>query len=210
MKQDEQTTVITTITDYLQREVFCALPEHLYYHNIGHTMNDVLPASIHLASLESLSSDDLFILKTSALFHDTGFIRQYPANEEFGAQIAGEVLPGFGYSKNEIQRISNIILATRISPVKDRFVQSAGDDPLEKIICDADLDNFGRDDFFDKSANLYREMSHFGATPNGKEWVDYLVFILETHRYYTDSATRLRADGQTANLAQARKLLPTS
>ena len=206
MKQTDQTELITTITDYLRREVFNVLPDHLYYHNIGHTMDDVLPAAMHLAAAESISADDVFLLKTAALFHDTGFIRRYPNNEEFGAQIAGEVLPGFGFSKEQIQRISNIILATRIAPVKDRFVQSAGDDPLEQIICDADLDNFGRNDFFEKSANLYREMGYFGKVPNDKEWIDYLIFILETHRYYTDSATRLRADGIAVNLAEAKKM----
>ena len=210
MKQTEQTELITTITGYLQREVFSALPDHLYYHNITHTMNDVLPAAVHLATLESIPAGELFLLKTAVLFHDTGFIRRYPNNEEFGAQIAGEVLPDFGYSKDQIQRIRNIILATRIAPVKDRFVQSAGDDLLEKIICDADLDNFGRNDFFEKNANLYREMGYFGPVPNDREWIDYTIFILETHRYYTDKATRLRAKRQTENLALARKKQPNS
>lgn len=210
MKQNEQTRILGDITGYLQREIFPALPEHLYYHNRNHTLQDVLPAAVHLGELAAISADDLFLLKTAALFHDTGFIKQYPNNENQGAQIAGEILPRFGYTAAEIQRVSSIILATIISPVKTRFVQSAGDDPLEQLICDADLDNLGRDDFFDKSANLHREMGHFGAVPNDREWIDYLIFILETHRYYTDVATRLRAEGQAANLAQAKTMRSSS
>ena len=205
MKTNDQTTLFNDIARHLQQSIFTRLPEHLYYHNIAHTTLDVLPVAINIASQESVSPDDLFILKTAALFHDTGFIRQYPNNEEIGAQIAEEVLPGFGFSNGQIQRIGSIILATRISPAKDRFMQMAGEDLLEKIICDADLDNLGRDDFFEKSARLREEMSHFAMVTDEKEWIDHLVFMLETHRFYTVSARKHRGEGQQRNLAAARE-----
>ena len=78
MKQNEQTKLLGDITGFLQREVFSRLPDNLYYHNIDHTLQDVLPAAIRLAEMEAVSSDDLFLLKTAVLFHDTGFIKQYP------------------------------------------------------------------------------------------------------------------------------------
>jgi predicted metal-dependent HD superfamily phosphohydrolase len=206
MKQNDQTKLINDIAARLQKTIFSRLPEHLYYHHSEHTTDDVLPTSVHLASMESISADDLFLLQIAALFHDTGFIERYHNNEEIGVRIAGEVLPGFGFSTGQIQRIGNIILATRIAPVKERFFQMAGNDILEKIICDADLDNLGREDFFDKSANLYKEMGYFEHVPDEKEWVDYMVFILESHRYYTASAIKLRAEGQKNNLAKALKM----
>jgi hypothetical protein len=76
----------------------------------------------------------------------------------------------------------------------------AGDDILEKIICDADVDNLGRSDFFKKSHLLRKEMSHFGKQFTEQEWYDYLLFILESHTFLTSAAQQLRFKGQLKNL----------
>lgn len=55
------------------------LSNELYYHGLHHTL-DVYNATIKLAEMEAISSEDLVLLKTSALFHDAGFIEQYSHN----------------------------------------------------------------------------------------------------------------------------------
>lgn len=202
MKKQSFNDVFTQLSSHVQQKVFPHLPRHLYYHNSDHTLKDVLPAAMHLAREENISGHDLFILKVAVLFHDTGFIEQYPNNEEIGARIAGETLPDYHFSRKDITRIKNIILATRVSTDHEAFLQMAGDDILEKIMCDADVDNLGRDDFFKKSSHLRKEMGYFGKKVSDHEWNDYQAFILKTHRFLTPSAIRLRGDGQRKNLSK--------
>jgi uncharacterized protein len=201
MNKQQFEDVLIQLSDHLQQTVFSRLPKHLYYHNVEHTFNDVLPAAITLAKNEHIKGHDLFLLKVAVLFHDTGFIQRYPNNEEIGAKIAAETLPDYGFSDKEINRIKNIILATRVSTKNNAFLQMAGDDLLEKIMCDADVDNLGRDDFFEKSSHLRKEMGYFGRKVEDDEWNDYLAFILRTHHYLTPSAQKLRSDGQQKNLS---------
>jgi HD superfamily phosphodiesterase len=70
------------------------LPKYLHYHNPEHT-KDVLAAAIRLAKQENIFGDDLAILKTSALFHDAGFIETYTDQEENSSKIARAWLPQF-------------------------------------------------------------------------------------------------------------------
>lgn len=46
----------------LVHEQLQALDKDLFYHNIGHTFEDVLPASILLAKEEGLNEEDLLIV----------------------------------------------------------------------------------------------------------------------------------------------------
>ena len=46
------------------------LPEYLHYHNSNHT-KDVIAAAEHLAKSDNVYGDELPILKTAALFHDS-------------------------------------------------------------------------------------------------------------------------------------------
>jgi predicted metal-dependent HD superfamily phosphohydrolase len=193
------------IADYVQSSVFPGLSQHLYYHNISHTMKDVLPVSIRLAEMEAVSGDDLLILKVAVLFHDVGFIKQYFSNESIGVENARIVLPKFDFSQDQISRVGKLIMATRVTVQDGKFIQMAGDDVLEKIICDADLDNFGRDDFFEKSDLIRTEMARFGKTMSDKDWFDYQILLLETHEFLTFSGKKLRADGQLKNLARLKK-----
>ena len=51
------------------------VPLDFRYHNLRHSL-DVLQAAVRLASSENIRGKDLDLLKTAALFHDSGFIFQ--------------------------------------------------------------------------------------------------------------------------------------
>jgi uncharacterized protein len=80
------------------------------------------------------------LLKTACLFHDIGFTISGQDHEERGCEIAEEVLPDLNYDSDQINRIKGMIMATKIPQTPNN--------KLEQIICDADLDYLGRDDFF--------------------------------------------------------------
>ena len=125
------------------------LPAHLYYHNALHTEEDVLPAVVRLARLSNVAEPDLHLLEVGAAFHDLGQIRTNLGHELIGMEIIAWVLPEFGFSPQEIARVSGMILATRLpqTPLNDE----------QALLCDADLDSLGREDFFATSKALWQE-----------------------------------------------------
>lgn len=155
------------------------LPGNLYYHSYHHVM-DVLNASIQYAQMEKISAYDLVLLKTAVLFHDSGFTIQSKDHEELGCKIVKESLPNFGYSPAEIASICGMIMATKIPQSPNNL--------LEQIICDADLDYLGRDDFWEIGYNLYKELEIYGILTDEKEWNKLQLRFLSSHQYFTQSA----------------------
>ncbi len=164
----------------------------LYYHGLGHSRDEVLPAAERLALLEGVGGEDLLLLRTAALYHDIGFVERFDDNEVISVRIAESALPNYGYSPAQLGVIRGIIMATRLpqGPVT----------LLEKIIADADLDVLGREDFFVRNQDLRRELIARGMQQSEAEWYDAQLQFLRSHRYFTESARRLRGEGQHANL----------
>jgi len=148
----------------------------LQYHNIGH-IYDVLKAAMVIAEKENLTEDEIKLLRLAVLLHDSGFIYSPVNHEEKGTEIAREILPGFGISADQIDIICNMILATHIpqSPVTK----------LEKILCDADLDYLGRDDFYEIGGRLLAELSSQGVVETEREWNLVQKTFLDSHRFHT-------------------------
>ncbi|NBX80306.1 MAG: guanylate cyclase, partial [Flavobacteriales bacterium] len=129
------------------------LSPKLYYHSINHT-KDVVKAVERIALLEGVTDEGLFLLKTAAILHDAGFIERYEHNEPIGARMATEILPKYGYSEQHIKTIVELIHVTEIphKPINK----------LQEIICDADLDYLGREDFEEIADRLRKELREMG------------------------------------------------
>lgn len=172
---------------------------NLYYHGIHHTI-DVCDASEYLAKSENVrNEEDLILLKTAVLYHDSGFLLQYDDNEPLGVKIAREELPQFGYAQHQIDIISNLILATCIPQHPKTH--------LEKIICDADLDYLGRDDFYTISHKLQREWMDYGKTTTLLEWYKIQLFFMLKHQYFTETAKNLRTQKKMKHIDEIKFLL---
>lgn len=182
------------ILDLLEKR----LPSNLYYHGIHHTL-DVLRAVEENADTAKLSSYNKQLLFTATIYHDSGFLKQYKSNEAASVKICSEILPGFGFSHQEIELISRIIMSTTIpqSPF----------DSMSEILCDADLDYLGRDDFFIVGWNLRREWKEYGNILSITDWYKQQVDFLGKHKYYTASARELREEKKRRHLAYLKELL---
>lgn len=168
------------------------LSDTLYYHGLHHTL-DVANAALHLAALEGVKDQELRdLLKTAALYHDSGFMYTYQEHEQEGCRIAREALPGFGYNPGQIETICGMILATRIPQSPKTH--------LEQIICDADLDYLGRADFEPIAETLYRELKARNMVTDIDAWNAIQVKFIGAHKYWTQSAQRLRELPKQANL----------
>ncbi len=174
------------------------VPLDFRYHNLRHSL-DVLQAAERLASTENVSGKDLDLLRTAALFHDSGFIFQYICNEPVGCEIARQSLPEFGYDKSDIEKICCLIMATAIP-------QSPGN-KLEQILCDADLDYLGRDDFEIIAETLREELKHRGREFTAKEWIAFQLDFMEKHKYFTEAARNLRDAKKQENIDKLKRAL---
>jgi len=159
------------------------LPGYLSYHNKDHTL-DVLQAAKSIANHEGVTENDKRLLLTAALFHDSGFLKGRREHEEESCTIAGRYLPGYNYQKEEIELICGMIRATR--------VPQSPQNHLEKILCDADLDYLGRDDFFTLSGKLFLELKAEGLISNEDEWNREQADFMKNHHYYTATSISLR------------------
>ena len=172
------------------------LPSGLFYHGLGHTL-DVLNAASEISERERVDSErDLILLKTAALFHDAGYIEKYYKNEPIGCRMVADALPEFGYSREDISIISEMILATAI-PQKPNCA-------LAEILCDADLDYLGRDDFFLISEKLREELAAHDKIFSDDDWIRFEIRFLEGHTYFTDSERKLREPLKRTHLERLR------
>jgi uncharacterized protein len=175
------------------------LPPNLLYHGIAHTRDDVVPATELLAKMEGLKRESFYLLLTAAWFHDLGFVEQPAYHELISARIASKILPGFGYTKAQIEIIRWIIFAT-IIPQAPKTI-------LEKIMTDADLGVLGRDDFMLRNGNLRHELAFFGKEFTDAEWFTGQLKFLETHTYFTLSAHTLWDTNQLKNISNLKRIL---
>ena len=159
------------------------LPPTLHYHSIKHTY-DVVQAVERIAIMEGVLDEDIFVLKSAATYHDAGFVEEYDKNEPIGAKMAEDILPKYGYTPEQIEQVKELIYAT-IIPHQPK-------NKLEKIICDADLDYLGRDDFYEISDSLRRELRDHGKINSDRLWDEIQVKFLTQHKYFTKSAIKMR------------------
>jgi len=174
------------------------LSKKLYYHSIAHT-KDVVGAVERLALLEGVTDEGLFLLKSAATYHDAGFVEQYDKNEPVGARLADEILPKYGYTKQHIDQIKELIFVTQV-PHQPK-------NKLEEIICDADLDYLGRDDFHEIADKLRKELREHGKIDSDRQWDEIQVSFLKQHKYFTKTAIKTRKKGKEKNLKEVQERL---
>ncbi|MCX8533997.1 HD domain-containing protein [Chryseobacterium luquanense] len=167
------------------------LPEHLSYHSVMH-VKDVIDSVEKIAKSEKVNDEDLLLLKTAALFHDTGFLFGSKNHEEKSCEIAAEYLLEYGYSQNQLDKIQGMIMATKIPQTPHNH--------LEQILADADLDYLGRNDFFVIGDKLFEELSMFGIVNSERDWNLLQEKFLESHHYFTETAINSRKDKKQDNL----------
>eukprot|EP00178_Gracilaria_changii_P015212 TRINITY_DN42630_c0_g1_i1.p2 TRINITY_DN42630_c0_g1~~TRINITY_DN42630_c0_g1_i1.p2 ORF type:complete len:163 (+),score=33.07 TRINITY_DN42630_c0_g1_i1:3-491(+) len=153
-----------------------------------------------LARLEGVTDPlDLILLKTAALWHDVGFMEQYKANEPIGCRMAQEDLPQFGYTKEHIERVKELIMAT--------VVPQQPKNHLAQILCDADLSNLGLDNYFLLTEALRMELATQNIHQSPRKWHENNINFLKKHSYHTKSAKELLQPVKDKNIAQTYELL---
>ena len=188
------TDIQELILDKLEKE----LPGYLYYHNVKHTVDVVTEVEL-IGWAEGLDDEGILLLKTAALFHDAGHTVDYDDHEYHGTVLARKYLPEYGYSPEQIEKICEIIMATKLPPRPQ--------DIYQKIICDADLDYLGRSDMIPVSNTLYRELKEQDKIGTLNDWNKLQLKFISGHSYFTRTARSLREVNKQKQIERIKKLI---
>ena len=159
------------------------LPKYLYYHSTEH-IKDVYNCVKQIAIKEGVKGENLKLLLIAAMYHDSGFMIHAKNHEKLSCDIVRETLPEFGFSSEQIKKICGMIMATKI-PQKPK-------NHLEEILCDADLDYLGREDFFKIGNHLFEELKSYKIVNTKRDWNLLQIRFLEQHNYFTKTAIEIR------------------
>lgn len=176
------------------------LPSYLIYHNVNHTKG-VVTAAEHIAMAEEIRGEELVLLKTAALLHDSGFLQNPHDHEELSCKMARKHLPEYDYSADQIDHICDMIMATKIP--------QTATDHLARVLCDADLYYLGTDQYTENAEILFKEYKKTGIVKTQAEWLLKQVDFLSTHRYFTKTAIHERELTKQKNLDKLRSELET-
>jgi adenylate cyclase len=188
----------TDIQEIILDKLEMDLPGYLFYHNVKHTVDVVTEVEL-IGWAEGCSDEEVLLLKTAALFHDAGHTVAYDNHEYYGTQMAREMLPGFNYTSNQIERICSLIMSTKLPPKPTNL--------LENIMCDSDLDYLGRSDFIPVSNTLYEELKAQNKMGSLNDWNKIQVKFISGHQYFTKTARSLREVNKHLQIERIQSLI---
>lgn len=188
------TDIQEVILDKLEKE----LPPYLYYHNVKHTVDVVTEVEL-IGWGEGVSDEEILLLKTAALFHDAGHTIAYDNHEYYGTKLVREYLPKYNYSNEQIDKICELIMATKLPPNPKNL--------LEKIMCDSDLDYLGRADFIPVSNTLYKELKEQNKIGTLNDWNKLQLKFISNHQYFTKTAQSLREVNKQKQIERIMQLI---
>ncbi len=192
----EKTKLLVDIKHYVNY-ILLPLEQH-YYHQYEHSI-DVMQRAVYLWEKEWISQEEVEILAIAALFHDTGFTIQYDDNEPIGAKIAHNYLKTILYPIEKIKLVEQLILATspKVEP-KNK---------LEEIIKDADLDNLGRDDFFETAQRVKKELETIKKIKiKDPDWYHAALDVIGKNKFYTQTQNTERGEKRRENKEKLKNL----
>jgi adenylate cyclase len=158
------------------------LPKNYPYHSIEH-IRDVVKQTERIAKKEKVEKSVFQDIKLAAWLHDVGYIWEPARHEVRGAEYATSILTEMKFPKSKISLITGMIMATKIPQSPKNH--------LEQILCDADLDYLGRDDYALNSNNLLQELE-LTKKLKAKDWLQIQEKFLRAHSYFTPTSQKLR------------------
>jgi len=183
------------VTDYWLNKLRNELSPELTYHSVDHVL-DVMLCVEHIGHQELLQDEDLALVLVAALFHDSGFLLSRTNHELTSCELVRSQLPEFGFNEAEIEKICAMIMATKIP--------QSPSSKLAEILCDADLNYLGTEDYFGPSRRLFSELKIANPNITELDWLDLQINFLQDHRYFTDFS---KANREPRKLLHLHELL---
>ncbi len=174
------------------------LPRSYHYHSYRHIL-DVMQSAKQIAQYEKVGKQEALLIRTAALFHDSGLLVTYNNHEIAGCDRARTVLPKYGYEQQAIEAICHMILSTTIPQHPENL--------MEEILCDADLDYLGRDDYEAIGWTLFDEYKERDMIQTKLQWYELQVSFLGNHHYFTSFGKQYREPLKQQHLENCKRIL---
>ncbi len=173
-----------------------ALPSNLTYHGKSHTL-DVLHETILFALVDEAEPEIIELESIAAAWHDVGYLQQYNNNEPVAVEMfkvsrAWENLSDVWRDEIVANILDTQIVLQNGAPCLLRQRSKFG------YVLDADVSNFGRDDYFSNRIKIMTELKLDDAAVN-----DFCIFgmkLLQNHNWHTAAAKKLRQAQKNINL----------
>ncbi|RAI84078.1 HD domain-containing protein [Algoriphagus yeomjeoni] len=172
-----------TLRNLVLSDLEANLPKTLTYHALEHTL-DVLNVCNQYIKREKIPYKERYLLKVGAIVHDMGFLKGAANHEQVGAGMAENILSDLGVDQRDIDVIKGLVMATKIPQNPQNH--------LQRIICDADLDYLGRNDYPEISQKLFEELKNMNVISTAKQWKDLQINFLKAHHFHTPFAIKNR------------------
>lgn len=173
------------VSDAVCQRLLLEIPAHYKYHSLRHTL-DVIQQCHWIGQAEGLDDYEMQIVRVAALFHDIGYILGRQNHEELSCDLFREQAQLQGLPLADQALIEGCIMATKISQSPTNH--------LERVICDADLDYLGREDFEEIGELLFQELLACGEIADRKAWNDVQIRFLSNHQFHTDYGRQNRQE----------------
>lgn len=180
------------------------LPENLRYHNKAHT-EDVVMEAILFALADGANKETIEQQAIAAAWHDVGFVEQYQKNEPIAVKLFEQSEAYKTLPQDVKEEVVANILDTQIQ-IKDGKPALVHDRSNNFYILDADVSNFGREDFFEKRMKIAEEAGVDLADPAAKKgFYGFALNLLKNHDWETNGARMLRQSQKEKNIRQAEE-----
>lgn len=175
------------------------LSKKLVYHNYRHTFETVNEAH-KLGERRGLPAEELQDLVLAAWFHDTGYVNTYTGHEEESIRFAREWLEQIDYPAERIERVTDLIMAT-----KHGVEPETG---LQELLVDADMANIGKETFFATAELLRVEWEIFqDKFFTDQEWAQFQMDFLLSTNFHSVEAQHEYAGQLGINIQEQRNQL---
>jgi hypothetical protein len=170
------------IEEYVLKMFDEEAPPNLYFHNSSLAKNTGNQVDL-LSTAEKLGEEEYINLRLASVFLFTGFISDYERPMEGACQIVEEVLPKFGFAKNNVEAAKRIIM--------NSFGQKQ-ESVSDNILHDARYYYFGRVDFIRLVEKQLKEETEYGLVSDSKGWLKNKIKLLSDYEFITATAKLLR------------------
>lgn len=182
-------------------EILDGLPRNLRYHDKGHTL-DVIKETILFALADGAGEETMKQQVIAAAWHDVGYIKQYEQNEPVAVDLFKQSKAFQNIPEEERNEIVADIMDTQL-------IMQEGEPYLLQqqskfgYLLDADVSNFGREDYFEKRLKVAEELGIDLSDPEiKKKFFAFALALLKNHEWKTGVARSLRQVQKEINLKQ--------
>lgn len=191
--------LLNKASEYASKIISQRLPKGIVYHNLEHT-REVVETTEEISRNSGISSNELEMLLLAAWFHDIGISVVYNNHEEKSAQIAKEFLTSNNYPPEKIEKVYNLILATKM-PQNPKSLP-------EEVICDADISHIGRKGFNTRSQLLRSEWENLqNKKISDHDWLKNNIEFVAGNKFRTRYAKENFEEQRSKNLDKLQKKL---